>query len=300
MTPDDVVVLEISSFQSQRLSWGNFRPHLGMVLNLTPNHLDRHYDMAEYAAAKKALLLHQRPTDFAVLNAADPILRTWTDAGDGQKLLVGASDAMPSGARFDQSSVRLWHDGAEAEVALEGLSLPGSHNRFNAACAAAAAWLLGAGVDSIENGLRRFEGLPDRIEYVGRKGRVRFYNDSIATNPEATMAALESFSGPIVLIAGGSSKRLSFEDVGRRIAHSVRATVLIGATADQIEAAIRAGAPAVPRIERAGGLNEAVERAYRAAEPGDVVLLSPACASYDMFRNYAERGRRFREIVRGL
>jgi UDP-N-acetylmuramoylalanine--D-glutamate ligase len=270
------------------------------VLNLTPNHLDRHRDMAEYAEAKRQLLLHQRPGDFAVLNGEDPVLRTWAGAGLGRKLFFGAEPQAPAGIRLDGERVRLWRDGQRAEVSLARMRIPGAHNRFNAACAAASAWLLGAGPQAIEAALAAFEGLPDRIEFVAEAGGVRYYNDSIATTPESTIAALEAFREPIILIAGGSSKNLSFEDVGRRIARRAKAAVLIGATAPEIERAIRAAGARTPQIHPAKSLDEAVRLARRLARPGDVVLLSPACASFDMFRNYAERGQKFREFVRSL
>ncbi|MGO8703906.1 MAG: UDP-N-acetylmuramoyl-L-alanine--D-glutamate ligase [Candidatus Brocadiia bacterium] len=315
MAAGDIVVLEVSSFQSQRLAWAGLSPHLGAVLNLTPNHLDRHRDMAEYAEAKRQLLLHQGPGDFAVLNGEDPVLRTWTDAGRGRKLFFGAEPEAPAGIRLEGETIRLWRDrrraplghargalsGVErAEIALARMRLPGAHNRFNAACAAASAWLLGAAPKAIEAALAEFPGLPDRLELVAETGGVRYYNDSIATTPESTMVALEAFREPIVLIAGGSSKNLSFEEIGRRIARRAKAVVLIGATAPEIERAIRAGAAPTPPIHPAKSLEDAVRLAHRIARPGDVVLLSPACASFDMFRNYAERGQKFREAVRGL
>ncbi len=296
----DIVVIEVSSFQSQRLAWAGLSPHLGAVLNLTPNHLDRHRDMAEYAEAKRQLLLRQGPGDFAVLNSDDPILRTWTDAGRGRKMFFGAAPEAPEGIRLAGETVRLWRDGRRAEIPLARMRIPGAHNRFNAACAAASAWLLGAEPKAIEAALAGFPGLPDRIELVAETGGVRYYNDSIATTPESTMAALEAFREPIVLIAGGSSKNLSFAEVGRRIARRAKAVVLIGATAPEIERAIRAGGEPAPPIHPAESLEDAVRLAQRIARPGDVVLLSPACASFDMFRNYAERGRKFREAVRGL
>lgn len=300
MAAGDIVVIEVSSFQSQRLAWAGLSPHLGAVLNLTPNHLDRHRDMAEYAEAKRQLLLRQGPGDFAVLNGEDPILRTWTDAGRGRKLFFGAEAEAPAGIRLAGETVRLWRDGRHAEIALARMRIPGAHNRFNAACAAASAWLLGAEPKAIEAALAAFPGLPDRLELVAESGGVRYYNDSIATTPESTMVALEAFREPIVLIAGGSSKNLSFEEVGRRIARRAKAVVLIGATAPEIERAIRAAGEPVPPIHPAESLEEAVRLAHRIARPGDVVLLSPACASFDMFRNYAERGQKFRELVRSL
>jgi len=300
MSGRDIVLIEVSSFQCERLSWAGLSPHLGMVLNLTPNHLDRHKDMADYAAAKRQLLLNQKPRDFAILNARDPILRTWTAAGRGRKFFFGAKKSSPQGVRLADNVVHLWREGEAQVVSLARLRLPGPHNRFNAACASAAAWLLGADATAIETALSDFPGLPDRIEFVTEKGGVRFCNDSIATTPESTMAALEAFKEPIILIAGGSSKNLSFAEVGRRIAQRAKAVVLLGATAAEIEKAIRRAGGHAPPIHHTAGLEEAVRTAYRLAQPGEVVLLSPACASFDMFPNYAARGQKFREFALAL
>jgi UDP-N-acetylmuramoylalanine--D-glutamate ligase len=246
------------------------------------------------------LLLCQGPGDFAVLNGEDPILRTWTGAGRGRKLFFGAAPGATAGIRLDGETVRLWRDGRCAETSLARMRIPGAHNRFNAACAAASAWLLGAAPKAVEAALAAFPGLPDRIEFVAECDGVRYYNDSIATTPESTLVALEAFREPIVLIAGGSSKNLSFAEVGRRIARRAKAVVLIGATAPEIERAIRAGGAPTPPIHPAKSLEEAVRLAHRIARPGEVTLLSPASASFDMFRNYAERGQKFREFVRSL
>ena len=306
IAPDDIVVLEISSFQAQRLAWVRRSPHLAVVLNITPNHLDRHPNLADYIAAKQELLRYQRPEDLAVLNADDPVLRTWSDAGQGEKVFVGAGPqvgaqhAVPVRARLDGPSVRLRRGRNEEKISLVGLRLPGPHNRFDAACAATAARLLGADALAIAQAVAQFKGLPDRMEFVAEKGGVRFYNDSLATNPESAMAALDALGERVILIAGGSSKKLCFGELGQRIARRAKAVLLLGATAGEIEAAIRQAGDAVPPLHRAATLGAAVESAARIAEAGDVVLLSPACASYDMFRNYAERGQVFREAVHAL
>ena len=295
MRPEDIVVLEISSFQAQRLPWSGVAPRLGAVLNITP---DRHADLAEYAEAKKELLRGQGPLDFAILNSEDALLKGWAAVGRGTKFFFGATEDAAQGFRLEGETVALWRPGARAEVSLRGLKLPGRHNRFNASVAAVSAWLFGAPVGAIASAAREFAGLPDRIEFVAEKGGVRYYNDSIATTPESTLAALEAFDTPLLVIAGGSSKKLSFEALGRRMAARARRVILIGCTAPEIEAAIvSAGGPAPLR---AATLLEAVRAAAAAARPGEAVLLSPACASFDMFRNYAERGRCFRDAVRAL
>lgn len=295
----DIVVLEISSFQAERLAWAGVGPHVGMVLNITPNHLDRHKDMAEYAAAKRQLLANQGPDDFAVLNADDPVLKGWGNAGCGRKFFIGAAESQPSGAKFTQNGVELWRDGSNATISFDGIRIPGAHNRFNAACAASAAWLLGAETRAIESAVKSFKGLPDRIEFVAERKGVRYYNDSIATTPESTMVALEAFECGIVIIAGGSSKNLSYDLVGRAMAARAKSIILMGATSREIEKAVR-NAANPPPVHHAACLEEAVAKAAACAGPGDAVLLSPASASFDMFRNYAERGERFRELVRAL
>lgn len=300
ISPGDVVVLEISSFQAQRLAWERTSPHAAAVLNLSPNHLDRHADMAEYAAAKRQLIRYQTPADFAVLDGRDPRLKRWRRAGKGAKIFIGADAAAPAGVTIAGDSVRVWHGGAAERFDLSSLRLPGRHNRFNAACAAALAWVLGAGRDPVETAMARFAGLPERLEFVCETRGVRFYNDSIATTPEAAIAGLESFADPIVLIAGGSSKNHAFNALAAHLPGRCRAVVLVGATADEIAAAIAAHGRTAPPVKRAAAFREAVEEAARIARPGDVVLLSPACASFDLFRNYRERGREFVRIVNGL
>ena len=297
---EDVVVLEISSFQAERLAWIRRSPHLAIVLNVTPNHLDRHGTMDAYAAAKRQLLADQREGDLALLNAGDPILRTWENAGQGKKAFIGDDVNGELGSRLVGAGVRVWDAQKSESVSLDGLRLPGAHNRFNAACAVTGAWLLGADRSSIEEALARFPGLPDRLEFVGEKRGVRFYNDSLATNPDSALAALQAFDTPVALIAGGSPKGLSFAALARAITQQASVVVLIGQTADRLESAIQSAGGPPPPIHRASTLPEAVAVAARCVERPGVVLLSPACASYDMFRNYAERGRCFREAVRAL
>ena len=296
----DIVVLEISSFQAERLAWIRRSPHLAIVLNITPNHLDRHGTMAAYAAAKRQLLADQHEGDLALLNADDRILRTWGTAGQGDKVFIGGDVHGERGARLVGASVHVWDAHKAKTVSLDGLRLPGAHNRFNTACAATGAWLMGADASSIEDALARFPGLPDRLEFVEEKRGVRFYNDSLATNPESTMAALRSFDAPVALIAGGSPKGLSFSALGRAMVRHASVVILIGQTADRLESAIKSADGHPPPIHRASTLPEAVAMAARCVVTPGVVLLSPACASYDMFRNYAERGRCFRRAVRAL
>ena len=299
MRAEDVVVLEVSSFQAERLAWIARSPQVALALNLTPNHLDRHPSMEAYAAAKRELVRYQGETDLAILNGDDPILRTWANAGRGRKLFLGGDSDAAQGARVEDDAVRVWNASGAATISLATLRLPGAHNRFNAACAASAAWALGAPPEAIERAMSYFKGLSARLELVAQKHSVRFYNDSIATTPEAAVAALASFRSPVVLIAGGSSKKHRFDTLGEAVLQHCKAVMLVGDTARAIADAVLQH-PDHPPVQVFDAFEPAVLEAARVAEPGDVVLLSPACASFDMFRNYRDRGQAFVDIVAKL
>jgi len=301
MTPDDVGVLELSSFELERLTWTGLSPHVAVVSNLTPNHLDRHKTMANYVAAKKPIFLNQRSGDTLIVNRDDEIVADWLDEAPAgvRKLSFGKADPPPGAEnitlRHAEGVFRL--DGKSGAVALDGLRLPGEHNRLNAIAAALAAVLLGAGRRHIEDALAAFEGLPHRLEFVAEHDGVRYYNDSIATNPESVMVALRSFESGIILIAGGHDKDLDYDELARMIVKKVKHTVLLGTGAEKIHQALRDAGAEVSRITRAASFDEGVAEAVALAEAGDVVLMSPACASYDMFCNFEERARRFVELV---
>jgi UDP-N-acetylmuramoylalanine--D-glutamate ligase len=298
---DDAVVIEVSSFQAQRLAWIRRSPHVAAVLNITPNHLDRHPDMDDYAGAKAEMIRYQGPDDFTLLDDADAILQSWNAIGKGRVLRTCAEAASARGIRVNGTMVRVWVEDSAIEFSVAGLKIPGVHNITNAAFAGAMAWLMGADHDAIEGGVASFRGLPERLEFVRERAGVRYYNDSIATTPESAIAALDAFDTKVVMIAGGSSKNHSYEALAERAAGACRAVILLGAMADEIENAIKNTSPlAGSLVRRAGSLEEAVRLAEALAKPGDVVLLSPACASFDMFRNYRERGRRFVDCVMGL
>jgi len=294
LTPEHWVVLELSSFQLESCEWPHAR--IGVVLNITPDHLDRHTTMAAYAAAKARLLRLQLPDDDAVLNGLDPVCREMAEV---------------TRARIT------WFDRHRPAPPMQ---LPGRHNQLNALAAAAVGRLAGLSDDAIESGVRSFRGVEHRLEPVGEWGNVRWYNDSKATNPDAGLVGLRAFEGrPVVLIAGGYGggfpphatprSRLrgdpgeagfagtpGFElgDWLSAVRSGTRAVVLIGASAAELAERL-AGHP----VQQAASLEEAVELARRLARPGDVVLMSPAYKSYDMFANYEERGRRFKSAVRG-
>jgi UDP-N-acetylmuramoylalanine--D-glutamate ligase len=290
IAPDDVVVLEISSFQVEQLSDLHVAPHVSLLTNLTPNHLDRYGTFEAYCASKEGLFMHQRldPRSPAVsiFNAEDPIASGWFDKYSKQ-----------SGRRC----VKFSADDVSESVG-SAYSLPGRIYRSNLAAAMAIARNFGVGEAPIKAALPGFRALPHRLEFVAQVDGVRWYNDSKATTPPSSIVALEAFDCPEVIIAGGYDKHLPFDELGVKIAEKAKAAVLIGQTATKIADAIRAARPKGPGvpIEFATTLTEAVETARKRAAAGDVVLLSTACASYDMFDNYQQRGNQFAELVRQM
>ncbi|HUT37543.1 MAG TPA: UDP-N-acetylmuramoyl-L-alanine--D-glutamate ligase [Planctomycetota bacterium] len=297
--PDHLVVLELSSFQLERLGPTGLSPAVSIVLNLRPNHLDRHKTMANYARAKQPILLHQREGDAALLNADCEVVSTWGGLGAGRKLFFSTGRPVERGAWLDGDQA-LWRDGGLPQPLFRrgDLVLRGRHNAGNALAGAGAAVLCGVAPEAIGPRLAAFRALEHRLEFVRALDGVEYYNDSKATTPEAAIAGIEAFDEPVVVIAGGYDKHLPFDNFGKAVAGRAKAAVLLGATAGKIQEALEA-AGATP-VQRVAGLADAVRVARRLAAPGDVVLLSPACASYDMFENYEQRGANFKQLVREL
>jgi UDP-N-acetylmuramoylalanine--D-glutamate ligase len=291
----DLAVLEVSSFQLETTE--RFRPRVAVILNITPDHLDRHGSFDAYAAAKARILANQRADDLAVLNFDDPTVRAMAGETRARVLPFRRSGPLERGVWFDAGAVVLRErDETTIRVPLEGMRLYGAHNRENTAAALAAA--TGAGADPVKaaTALPAFAGLHHRAESVGRVRGVSFVNDSKATNPGAALRALMSFSEPLVWIAGGADKGLDFRELAEVAVGRVRTAVLIGESAAKLEQALAGRVD----VRRAPSLEEAVDRAAEAAREGDVVLLSPACASWDQFRDFEERGERFRAAVGAL
>ncbi|MFH0910387.1 MAG: UDP-N-acetylmuramoyl-L-alanine--D-glutamate ligase [Planctomycetota bacterium] len=299
--PSSPVVMEFSSFQLYYLGSQKMSPHVAVVTNLAPNHLDWHGSVEAYYAAKENLLRFQSPEDVAVLNAADPVLREWGGKTLGRTVFYAPDDPdTPNAAFVRDGGVVVRLGGREAHAfALREMRLPGPHNLMNALAAAAAAYAQLHETRPRAEGVANFAGLPHRLELVAAVQGVRYYNDSDATTPESAMAALRSFDCPRVLIAGGSDKGASFAELGRAIAREAHRAVLFGKTAPALRAAVEA-AGGGGRVETARDLADAVARAREGCPEGGVVLLSPACASFDMFTDYEARGERFREIVMRL
>jgi len=299
--PDHVVVLELSSFQLENLAFLERSPRVAVVTNLSVNHLDRHGTMEAYGEAKRNILRFQRPADTAVLNSDDPVVSAWASGHAGQGLFFSRKRAVEAGAFVNPSGEVVMRFGGEETVIGPSslLRLPGWFNLENLLAATCAAWACGARAEAVRRVMQEFPGVEHRLELVAEVGGVKFYNDSIATNPDSVIAALQVLQGPIVLLLGGSDKKIPFDAMVRETKGRVKKAVLLGATAPTIQALFDRE-PGLPPYERAGSFDEAVERAAAIAAPGDTVLLSPACASFDMFRNYAERGRRFKELVARL
>jgi UDP-N-acetylmuramoylalanine--D-glutamate ligase len=298
MTPDDLVVLELSSFQLNHLKQS---PRVAVVTNITPNHLDWHNEsMAEYIAAKANIVTHQSPRDAAILNANDRESNALAFRTSAHVLRFNGKDAH---LKDDRLLLR-GHD-SEYEVCRAGeLQIPGRHNVDTVLAASLAAFISGISPQAIRDVAIHFQGVQHRLQLVRELGGVAYYNDSIATAPERTLAALAVFDRPIVLIAGGRDKHLPLEQLADAAARKVKAVVLLGEAAGLLEEAFRAGRERNqtdrPAIIRAGDLAEAVCAGQHAAASGDVVLLSPACTSYDMFKDFEERGGEFVRLVEEL
>jgi UDP-N-acetylmuramoylalanine--D-glutamate ligase len=293
--PDATVVCEASSFQLEDTS--DFAPECAVFLNLAPDHLDRHADLESYQAAKLRIFANQGNDDVAVFNADDPFL-AGVDLGGCARRIAFCTGAGPD-CEVALAEGTIFYDG-EPLLAVSELGLFGEHNVANAMAAAAAALSMGLDRDAVREGLRSFAGVPHRLEQVAEIDGVRFVNDSKATNVASATVGLRAFEGGVQAILGGSEKDEPFAPLVDPVRESCAGVYLIGAAADRLARELAAVLEAGVELHRCADLEDAVRRAAAAASPGDVVLLSPACASFDAFENYEQRGDRFREIVRGL
>jgi len=299
---DDLVVLELSSFQLELMTRS---PQIAAILNITPNHLDRHGSMQAYIAAKSRILRFQHPGDVAILNRDDP--GSWSLAEHLKSDLISFGFQKPDSK---QNGTYIYKDAIWLQLSreslkmlpLEWIQLPGRHNIANvlAACAIGAAASLA--LPAIQTAIEEFTGIPHRLEFIRNINGADWYNDSIATAPERTMAAIEAFEGPLVLLLGGRDKNLPWDDLAQLIHQRVRAVVLFGEAAGLIEKALGAvkKGETLQVISRCNTLEEAVQAAAKLAQPGDTVLLSPGCTSFDAFKDFEERGEYFRKLVNAL
>jgi UDP-N-acetylmuramoylalanine--D-glutamate ligase len=292
-------VAEISSFQLERTV--TFRPHVAVLLNLTPDHLDRYTSYQDYIEAKARIFDFQTPEDFAVLNADDADVSRLAERGEARLFTFSRQGPVVSGAYAQAGEIWTTRKGEALRfMEVEEIRLPGPHNLDNALAATATLLALGAlddepGRAAATEGLRQFAGLEHRLEFCGEVEGRRFYNDSKATNVASMRQALLSLPRPLTLIAGGRDKHGDFPGIARLAEERIDCVVLIGEAADVI-------ARAWPRIrkDRAKNMDEAVAKAFECTPPGGIVALSPGCASYDMYRDYEERGRRFKTAVESL
>jgi UDP-N-acetylmuramoylalanine--D-glutamate ligase len=291
-------VLELSSFQLETTE--TFRAHIGAALNVTPDHLDRHYTLERYTAAKGKLFANQRADDFAVLNADDSACRAYASAGRGTPVWFSSTHEISPGAFLKDDRLFLDHESLmpASEVPLRGL-----HNLENAMAAAAMARLAGATHAQIRAAVTSFPGVEHRLEFVREIRGVAWYNDSKATNVDATLKAIAAFDGGLWVILGGKDKNSDYAPLAAPLRERARGVLLIGAAADKIEAQLsdaglsKRGETA---ILRCGTLDAAVAVARDRAKSGETVLLAPACASFDQFENFEHRGREFKRLVQGL
>lgn len=307
MQADDLAVMELSSFQLELMTRS---PQVAVITNITPNHLDRHGTMKAYSAAKARILEYQVPGDWAVLNRDDPGAWDLRDRVQGHLLPFGLREPAGKQAgvylRSSELVLRRPVDGEMQEVTLISTSqveLRGEHNLLNVLGACAAAAAAGLSVEAMRKGVTGFRGVPHRLEFVASRGGADWYNDSIATAPERTMAAIRSFDEPLVLLAGGRDKHLPWNEFAQQAIRRLDHLVVFGEAADLILAAVQqeqlAGRPSLP-VTRCKNLQEAVQAAARVVRPGQVVLLSPGGTSFDEFQDFEERGSSFVRWVKEL
>ena len=298
MQKEDLAVMELSSFQLELMTSS---PQVAAVLNLTPDHLDRHGSMENYSAAKRRILENQHQDDWAVLSHEDPQVWGWRGLVRGRLASFGCSDIGQQDSAFLEDGTIILRIGGDQEriCGVDQARLRGQHNRLNILAACVISGLVGVEPRAMEQVVRTFEGVPHRLEFVRELNGVRWYNDSIATTPERALAGVRSFEEPIVLLLGGHDKNLPWAEFLDQVLKMNARLVLFGEAGTKIEKEAHS-LDENARIELASGLDQAVEMAAKEAEPGMVVLLSPGCTSFDEFTNYEERGERFKALVSDL
>jgi UDP-N-acetylmuramoylalanine--D-glutamate ligase len=292
---DDFVVAEISSFQLQWIK--KFRPFIAVLLNITCDHINYHGSFAEYHRVKARIFANQTKTDFAILNAADPEQEDIDKVVNAQVVKFSSKNCLPQGIFIKNNNIVLRISGKnEEKYSLNMINLPGLHNVENVMAAIMAARLCGCSQEDITAAVKEFRGLPHRIEFAGEKKSVKFYDDSKGTNVGSVLRALETFTQPVILLLGGRDKDGDFESLRPLLKTKTKKVILFGEARERIASLIGDDVPVLKETK----LREAIENAYKDAKSGDVVLLSPGCASFDEFANYKERGNFFKDVVRNL
>jgi UDP-N-acetylmuramoylalanine--D-glutamate ligase len=292
--PETVIVLEISSFQLETVQ--TFRPKIAVVLNVTPDHLDRHRTFEIYTDAKARIFENQQAIDFAVLNADDPTCVAMGARTRAQVFWFSRQKEVQQGAWVRDGNVVFRNSSGQREILqVSEIPLKGAHNLENVLAAVCSGLLMGCAPEKVRQAVRDFKAVEHRLEFVATINRVDYYNDSKATNVDATIKALESFPANIHLILGGKDKGSDYTVLNDLIRQRVKRIYTIGAAAAKIESQVKGA-----EIVHAETLENAIRKAHATAQPGDIVLLAPACASFDQFKNYEHRGKVFKEIVAGL
>ena len=297
MKEDSVTVAEMSSFQLETID--TFHPKVSAILNITPDHLNRHHTMEAYIQAKEEITKNQTEEDVCVLNYEDEVLRAFGEKLHTQVLYFSSQRILEEGIYLDGEKIVLSLNGEKTEICtVNELNILGTHNHENAMAAAAMAAAYGVPVEIIRKTLKEFQGVEHRIEFVAEKDGVVYYNDSKGTNPDAAIKGIQAMNRPTVLIGGGYDKDSAYDEWINAFDGKVKKLVLIGATREKIaQTAEKLG---FHEIVMADTFEEAFEKCVEYAEPGDAVLLSPACASWGMFKNYEQRGDKFKELVNQL
>src|SRR5437667_1133035 len=294
-TPETMAVLEVSSFQLETIQ--TFRPKVAVVLNVTPDHLDRHRTFETYVDAKGRIFDNQQADDFAVLNADDPVCVGLAGRTRAQVFWFSRKKEVQQGASLRDGRILFRDSSGQQEIMVASeIPLKGAHNLENTLAAICAGALMKCAPERIRAAVRNFKAVEHRLEYVATVRGVEYYNDSKATNVDATIKALESFPANIHLILGGKDKGSDYTVLNDLLRQRVKRVYTIGAAAEKIESQVKDAA----EIVHAESLDSAVQRARASAQPGDIVLLAPACASFDQFRNYEQRGKVFKALVQRL
>lgn len=301
MIPEDVAIQEISSFQLEQMT---ISPNVAAILNITPNHLDRHSSMEAYTAAKQHILEFQKPEDSAILCREDSGSWNMRENVQGRLISFGTGNIPNNqdGTLISEGELIYRNHGSDTPLLhRDQIQLRGEHNVLNVLAAFAIGYATGVPLGAMLKAVKDFRGVAHRLEFVREWKGANWYNDSIATAPERTMAAIRSFSEPIILLLGGRDKNLPWDDLAKLVHERVEQVVLFGEAADKIATALnKAHGPVQKTVERCKNLDEAVQAAAHLCKPGDVILLSPGGTSFDQFNDFEERGEAFRKWVSGL
>ena len=291
---EDILVAEVSSFQLAGTI--KYKPHISVLTNITPDHLDYHHTVENYTETKFKNVITQDENDYAILNYEDNIIRNYSDNIKAKKIFFSSERVLEDGI-FAENGQMLYRTGNNKEFIIntKEIFIPGKHNLENAMAACGAAIALGIDTEVIAKVLREFKGVEHRLEFTGEYNKVKFYNDSKGTNPDASIKAVQGIDKPIILIAGGYDKQSDYDELIKAFDNKVKALILLGQTAGEIQrCALKYGFENIYRVET---MDEAVKKSFELAEEGDNVVLSPACASWGMYPNYEVRGRDFKERV---